>query len=66
MKTLKPLACAIDEVGVKQTEFDAEELRRFIKNTNEEVFFVETDKGETAPIVVGPLRACLADLESRE
>lgn len=59
----KPLACRVDKDGVKHTRFDAEQLRRFIKETDAKVFFVLTDCGATAPIVVGPLRACLADLE---
>lgn len=65
VKTPKPLACSVDAGGVKRTIFNAKELRRFIKGTDEKVFFVETADGQRAPIVVGPLRACLTDLEKR-
>jgi hypothetical protein len=52
----KPLTFTI-KGGLKKTEFNADELRRFVQSTDEPAFVVTDEEENESVILVEPLRA---------
>jgi len=61
-KAPKPLTFKI-EGKEKHTTFNAEELRRFVEDTDESAFLVEDGDGNQSIILIEPLRALFAAQE---
>jgi hypothetical protein len=55
----KPLKFTTEDCS-KYTEFNAEELRRFIQSTDQPAFVVADGQGNESIILVEPLRALLS------
>jgi len=55
MRYPKPLTC-YTEGGKGHAEFDSEELKRFVENTDALSFPVQDSAGNIAPIQIAPIR----------
>lgn len=56
----KPLTCTINKDGVKHTTWNVDEVRHYLENTTDTVFYITTKTGKKVPMLVEHLRHSLA------
>lgn len=59
----KPLTCHMDG-GKGHAQFDSDELKRFVENTDAHSFIVQDEHGNCAPIQIEPIRNFFANVDT--